>query len=108
MFQKVFQISERRLPVCNRNLFFQHQLRFYFDQKYKNFDPKIDYYKRLNLSKTAKEGEIKKSYYQQALKYHPDKNKDKDTSERFREIQSAYEVLKDSEIRKQYDQARQY
>jgi len=39
-----------------------------------------------------------------ALKYHPDKNPDKDTSKKFREVAEAYEVLRDEDKRRQYDQ----
>jgi len=46
------------------------------------------------VPKGASEAEIKKSYYQLALKYHPDKNEGK-TEEKFKEISSAYDVLGD-------------
>lgn len=59
-----------------------------------DFDPSKDYYKVLGVPKGASEAEIKKSYYQLALKYHPDKNEGK-TEEKFKEISSAYDVLGD-------------
>jgi molecular chaperone DnaJ len=64
---------------------------------------KRDYYKILNISKNASKSEIKKAYRKLALKYHPDKNKDKDAEERFKEISEAYAVLYDDEKRKMYD-----
>lgn len=78
------------------------------------------------MSRNASPEEIKKAYHkvrglgpavtwsfvlgvglrvaQLALKYHPDVNKEKDAQQRFAEINSAYEVLKDPEKRKLYDQ----
>ncbi len=64
-----------------------------------------DYYKVLGVSKTASQEEIKKKYRKLAVKYHPDKNKgDKAKEEKFKSITEAYEVLKDPEKRKQYDE----
>jgi curved DNA-binding protein len=64
-----------------------------------------DYYKILGVSKNASQDEIKKAYRKLAVKYHPDKNKgDKKAEESFKEIGEAYEVLKDPEKRKKYDQ----
>jgi curved DNA-binding protein len=64
-----------------------------------------DYYKTLGVSKNATQDEIKKAYRKLAIKYHPDKTKgDKKSEERFKEIGEAYEVLKDPEKRKKYDQ----
>jgi molecular chaperone DnaJ len=64
---------------------------------------KRDYYEILGLDKSANKGEIKKTYRKLALKYHPDKNKDKDAEEKFKEISEAYAVLYDNEKRKMYD-----
>ena len=64
-----------------------------------------DYYKTLGVSKTASAGEIKKAYRKLAVKYHPDKTKDnKAAEEKFKEATEAYEVLKDAEKRKKYDE----
>lgn len=64
-----------------------------------------DYYKVLGVNKKASQDEIKKKYRKLAVKYHPDKNKgDKAKEEKFKEITEAYEVLKDPEKRKQYDE----
>ncbi|OQV12092.1 putative DnaJ-like protein subfamily B member 9 [Hypsibius exemplaris] len=60
-------------------------------------------YKILGLKKTATEKDIKKAFRKLALKYHPDRNKDKNAEEKFREIARAYEVLSDATKRKQYD-----
>ncbi len=63
-----------------------------------------DYYKILNIPKTASADEVKKAYRKLAIKYHPDKNKDdKSAEEKFKEINEANEVLKDETKRKEYD-----
>ena len=64
---------------------------------------KKDYYEVLGVGRDATKSEIKKAYRRLALKYHPDKSKDKDAEERFKEISEAYAVLSDDEKRKQYD-----
>jgi molecular chaperone DnaJ len=62
-------------------------------------------YKTLGVSKKASEDEIKKAYRKLARKYHPDRNPgDKEAEDRFKEISAAYDVLGDSEKRKEYDE----
>lgn len=64
-----------------------------------------DYYNILGVQKSASQDEIKKAYRKLAVKYHPDKNPDDQAAEsKFKEISEAYEVLKDPEKRKKYDQ----
>lgn len=66
---------------------------------------KRDYYDILGVSRQAAEDEIKKSYRQLALKYHPDRNPgDKKAEEKFKEAAEAYEVLHDPQKRRLYDQ----
>lgn len=62
-----------------------------------------DYYKSLGLKKSATEKEIKKAFRKLALKYHPDKNKEKGAEDKFREIAEAYEVLSDTAKKRDYD-----
>ncbi|MFC6268868.1 DnaJ C-terminal domain-containing protein [Frigoriflavimonas asaccharolytica] len=65
----------------------------------------IDYYKILEIAKSAKADEIKKAYRKLARKYHPDLNPDNKEAERkFKEINEANEVLSNVENRKKYDQ----
>ncbi len=63
-----------------------------------------DYYKVLGVDRNADQAAIKKAYRKLARKYHPDVNKEADAEERFKEVNEAYEVLKDPEKRKAYDQ----
>lgn len=63
-----------------------------------------DFYKILEVKKTATQNEIKKAYRKLSLKYHPDKNPSEDAQNKFTEIGAAYGVLSDEEKRKIYDQ----
>lgn len=64
-----------------------------------------DHYATLGVSKTASPEEIQKAYRKLARKYHPDMNPDDATAKkRFQEVQSAFEVLSDTDKRKRYDQ----
>uniref|UniRef100_A0ACB8EJH7 DnaJ sub B member 1 n=1 Tax=Sphaerodactylus townsendi TaxID=933632 RepID=A0ACB8EJH7_9SAUR len=62
-----------------------------------------DYYRTLGLARGASEDDIKKAYRKQALRYHPDKNKDPGAEERFKEIAEAYDVLSDPKKREIFD-----
>ena len=65
----------------------------------------IDYYKLLELDKSASQADIKKAYRKLARKYHPDLNpNNKEAQLRFQQINEANEVLSDPEKRKKYDQ----
>nr|MDA3908466.1 DnaJ domain-containing protein [Sulfurimonas sp.] len=60
-------------------------------------------YETLEVSENANESEIKKAYRKLARQYHPDVNKDKDAEDKFKEINSAYEILSDKKKKQQYD-----
>lgn len=63
-----------------------------------------DYYKILNVSKSASQDEIKKAYRKLAMKYHPDRNEgNKEAEAKFKDLSEAYAVLSNPEKRKQYD-----
>lgn len=63
-----------------------------------------NYYETLWINKWATEAEIKKAYRKQAMQWHPDKHKwDKKAEAQFKKINEAYETLKNSKKRKQYD-----
>lgn len=67
-----------------------------------------DYYKVMGVEKTASPDEIRHAYRRLARKYHPDVSKEADAEAKFKEVGEAYEVLKDPEKRKKYDQFGQY
>lgn len=62
-----------------------------------------DYYEVLGVSRDADKEEIKRAYRRLARKYHPDVNKEEGAEERFKEINRAYEILSEPEIRARYD-----
>ncbi|MBN1152440.1 MAG: DnaJ domain-containing protein [Dehalococcoidia bacterium] len=64
-----------------------------------------DYYDVLGVNRSASDADIKKAYRRLAMKYHPDRNpgKEKEATEKFKEINEAYGVLGDPEKRQQYD-----
>lgn len=65
---------------------------------------KRDYYEILGVSKSASSDELKKAYRKLALKYHPDHNPDDKNAEyNFKELNEAYEVLRDKDKRAAYD-----
>lgn len=65
-----------------------------------------DYYTTLGVEPTAGEAEIKTAYRRLARKYHPDVSKEADAEDKFKAVNEAYEVLRDPEKRKAYDQLR--
>ncbi|HTJ47150.1 MAG TPA: DnaJ domain-containing protein [Kofleriaceae bacterium] len=72
-----------------------------------DFDPSVDHYKVLGVSKEATADEIKKAYRKLAKANHPDSTGgDKAKEHRFKEISNAYDVLGDEKKREQYDAIR--
>src|SRR5438445_6821721 len=62
------------------------------------------YYEVLEVERTANDGELKSAFRKLAMKWHPDRNPGDKTSEhRFKEINEAYEILKDPDKRAAYD-----
>jgi curved DNA-binding protein CbpA len=67
-----------------------------------------NYYNILGLSKTAPNEEIKKAYKNLAMQYHPDKNKDPDAIDKFKDVSEAYQILSDPHKRNEYDHMTQF
>ena len=63
-----------------------------------------NYYQTLGVKKEATDADIKKAYRRLAKKYHPDVSTESNAEEKFKQVQDAYDVLKDAEKRKLYDQ----
>src|SRR5271168_4059345 len=62
------------------------------------------YYETLSVERTASDGEIKASFRKHAMQCHPDRNPgDNQAEHRFKEVNEAYEVLKDPDKRAAYD-----
>lgn len=64
-----------------------------------------DYYNVLELNRNASLDEIRKSFRTLALRYHPDKNKNSESKERFMKIVEAYETLSDVNGKRNYDES---
>lgn len=63
-----------------------------------------DFYELLGVSKNASEAEFKRAYRKLAMQWHPDRNKTAEATEKFKEINKAYEVLSDPKKKEVYDQ----
>ncbi len=63
----------------------------------------MDYYQTLGISKDASTKEIKTAYRKLAFKYHPDKNKEDHSEDKFKQIVNAYSILSNDDKRKNYD-----
>src|SRR6202034_2079875 len=63
-----------------------------------------DYYEILGLTRSADADEVKRAYRKLARKFHPDVSKEKNAEDKFKEVQEAYEVLRDADKRAAYDQ----
>lgn len=66
--------------------------------------PRVDFYRILGVSREASDDVIKKAYRKLVLEHHPDRNPNsKEAEEKIREINAAYEVIGDTEARRNYD-----
>lgn len=68
----------------------------------------VDYYKVMGLEEDASADDIKRAYRKLARKYHPDVSKEPDSEARFKELGEAYNVLKDADRRREYDELKHY
>ena len=62
-----------------------------------------DYYSVLGVARNASDEEIRRAFRRKAMEFHPDRNKNADAEEKFKEINEAYQVLSDSKKRTNYD-----
>lgn len=70
--------------------------------------PNKDYYAILGVGENASAEEIKKAYRRLAMKYHPDRSKEPDAAEKFKDVNEAYQTLSDPKKRAEYDMLRRY
>lgn len=68
---------------------------------------KVCYYELLGVERNCTEKELVKAFRKASLRWHPDKNKEEDTTEKFQEINEAYQCLNDPQSRSWYDQHRE-
>ncbi|MFW6150266.1 MAG: molecular chaperone DnaJ [Chloroflexota bacterium] len=66
---------------------------------------KRDYYEVLGLPRNASHEEVRRAFRRLAFQYHPDRNRDAEASDRFKEINEAYQILSDPTKRAQYDRS---
>ena len=67
-----------------------------------------DYYSILGIPENVTPEQIKDAYRTQALKWHPDKNPDRDTTEQMKDINEAYSILSNADTRARYDKEYQF
>ncbi|KAG5419401.1 hypothetical protein I9W82_003168 [Candida metapsilosis] len=112
---KINQERQRQQQQQQQNFFRQQQQQQQQQQRqqYQQFrqpqsKPKTDYYKILDIGRDADDKTIRKAYRTQTLKYHPDKYKGSDLTpeqieHKMQDVNKAYEVLSDPELRERYD-----
>ncbi|WP_300454178.1 DnaJ domain-containing protein [Accumulibacter sp.] len=65
-----------------------------------------DHYAALGLASDATGEDVRRAYRRKALQYHPDRNAAADATDRFRDVQEAYDTLSDQQRRQAYDDNR--
>ncbi|KAL7555148.1 hypothetical protein ACHAWF_018752 [Thalassiosira exigua] len=91
--------SQRPAPPAKKELFTKEQL----DSVDKVLSAKGSHYKVLDIPTSSNEEEVRRAYKRKALKLHPDKNRAPNSSEAFKAINEAYEILKSPNKRQKYD-----
>lgn len=62
-----------------------------------------DYYEVLGIARNASADDLKRAFRKKAMEFHPDRNKEADAEDKFKEATRAYEVLSDADTRARYD-----
>jgi curved DNA-binding protein CbpA len=101
----LFNIKKGRIFKITNSRFSKTFYKFNKRGVMMDFDSSKDYYKVLGVDLNATEKQIKEAYHKLAKKYHPDLNQGK-TSEVFKEMSAAYDILSDPTKKKLYDETR--
>lgn len=87
------------------NIIKNHGIRRYISSI--NIDPKKDYYRILDIKNDCNKRDVKLAFVRLSKKWHPDINKQYDSNKRYQEIVESYNILKNDENRKEYDNLRE-
>jgi DnaJ-class molecular chaperone len=109
IFLECFKIKDEKDPFLNKkmkSIFIKNVnlIKFIIFKRCFNKKTGTNHYDLLNLKRNATKKEIKKAYFEKSKELHPDTNTNENASEEFRQLKEAYDTLKNSETKLDYDQ----